>query len=625
MVHFLPRHSRFCLAGVLMFLTLSSLTWAAEPGTLDSAQIQSLVLKCKNSAEQKLVDTLGQAKFLSLKQKIFTAYPTQQSTSASKSNSCPAIDYQGEQKGGVKKAYPINPGGVYYLAGMEAVFRGALEIAQWSFASASLETHSCPVYLSNLAFVLNLKGDYQSALNLLKYAQKLAPTGSSIWTNLAYSYLKLEMYDKAIMCYLVAVSLEPQIAEYQEMLVAAQAAKIEKTPSQPPALKGVSSPKPSGVHNLNAALGLLEEKKQSDFDKDLSAVSKHPALPQRPQARRSIDPFEVDRRYSPSGGNRQLSGFGPQSGAGGLFSSVAVLQKAANDAEAGANEAKTNKELRPWQRKVGSAAGLSMAALFRCYAEEGAGILASEYGDRRMLDEIRNKAKKDRELLKDLAKLPKRDTAKKAPGSASRSFSLGAITVTEDPDGTYKIGVGTGISGEFFYNPKTYNFGVKASLGLKQKIGLGPVGGEASGLVYFRVDLEKGPVVGYEASASAGAGMKLKMAGDEYGPGGLKLGEYKVVKEISLENLTLEQKKPAKKYRAPGGAGPPRELLSPEERYKIGRAPDKWPEPTEEEKAFKQLGVSELLLRQRVGQALQSGGSGCGATMGKLFRELTGF
>jgi tetratricopeptide (TPR) repeat protein len=588
---------------------------AAESNPPGPAEIQSLILKCRDDAEKKLVTAMGKSKFLSLKQKILTAYPTPKPPSAGGMSACPGIDYRGKLLGGASKAQVTGPGGPFFLAGYEAVFYGQVEIAQWSFASASHLSPSCPVYLSSLAFVLNLKGDYPAASDLLKFAQSLAPAMSSIWSNLAYSYLKQELFEKAVLCYLVAVSLEPQIEEYQQMLILAHAAKAEAA-SQTAASKTVSPSKAAGAKNLDSALGLLEEKKQSEFKKDLSNLTKKPPVPKPSDKTKSIDPFEIDRRFSPPGGSAS-SESGSFFGAGSLQFGVKDLITAADLAEEKASKAKKDKDLKPWQRKLVSAAGLSMSALFRCYAAQAAGILASESGDRRMLDEIREKGEKDRETLEGLEKPPKPGAGEKEETeSAPISFFMGPLCITKQADGTYEFEVGAGIiGGEFIYNPKTYNLGVKVSLGYEGKVGLGSVGAKSEATAFFQVDLDKGPVVGTELSTGAGLGM----GGETFGPG------TKFVREISLENLLQELQKPPEKTSGPGGIDPPKELPPPEERYKIGRAPDQWPEPTEKEKVFKRLGIPESLLRQRIAEALQSGDSTCGAALGRLYKEIRTF
>jgi len=513
-----------CAVGIL---TASSSILAAHASDQLATQqeIVSLIQKIKAVATQEIIAIHGQSKLDLLEKAISSRYPPSQFPPPTNAGSCPGFAPSGQVKGPVIQAKILDKSGVYFVVGAEAVLRGAPDVAKWAFANAASFSPMCPVHLANLAFVLNYEGDYKTAILLLEFARSLDPRLSSIYVNLAFSYRNLKRYDDAIQAYLIAIAIHPQITKYQQMLLAVQKMKEKE---KPVVVSGQGGKEPKKTADLDRALKLLEEKKREEMDQDLSST--HKATP------------------APRGEGRVLTegarGLGlqapPQSSQGisPLSTFIPGLQKAIEMFELGAKRAKEDAGKFQFGstphviREVAATSNLMMADLLRGYLNE----ITGEWYQSDISDWFAHKASKDLAKLEKLGKEPK--------SGLKHKVYLGPITIEEDFDGTFKLGVSVGIiGGEFKYNPKTYNFGVKASFGPQYEFGIGPLGASAEGEAYFEVDLDKGPVVGVKAKATAGiTWAKTRQPDGEQSlliPTRLE-SETDVVPPIKLSNVSFE-------------------------------------------------------------------------------------
>lgn len=189
------------------------------------------------------------------KAKIWTyanAYPGQEA-------SCPGYSFSGSGGAVTTK----NRLGALFQAGFEAVFKGQFPTAEWCFLQGLKLNTDCPVLLSNAAFTLNRAGCYSDALVLLNYAVSLDPTFSSAWVNIASGASHLKMFDVAKKALQMAIALDPEIKDYQDMLKNVYAAS--------------GTPKKVSTADLNSALDILAQGKNAQAKKSGGTPENHPA------------------------------------------------------------------------------------------------------------------------------------------------------------------------------------------------------------------------------------------------------------------------------------------------------------------------------------------------------------
>ena len=509
----LPRRGNvFFLATLLLITTPLVKTRGALPPT--SEEIKAVIQLIKAEATTEVIANQGISKFNLLKQKILQQYPPDKYPLPTNPYSGPGFGYNSEEKGCVSHAKINDQAGAYFIVGAEAVFRGIPDVAKWCFANAASLAYMCPFHLSNLAFILNLERDYKNAVILLEFAKSLDPEYSSIYVNLGYSYQNLENYDAAIQAYIAATVLNPDIPDYQKSLIAVMKKKKaaqEKTAVSPTKSKRAET---TQSQKLGQALNLLKKSKQQNFQETPSI------------------PFNAPR---PKGG-------GPRIKAPGNSGStvpdnelpqwiVSQMEFLINHFEQGARETKLEVAKLPYGSnrhvigELGVSTGLMMAFLCRGILWEATGEWY-ESGDEGWFAE---------QAIKDLEKWEKTEEYKEENFS---KFHLGPIGISGGNKGTWKLDVSAGIiGGEWKFNTKTYNFGVKGSLGPQLKLGLGPVNAAIGGEAYFEVDLEKGPVVGIEAKNTISIG-------------GAQLGEGKItLTKLSFENIHTPHRSPVKIYK----------------------------------------------------------------------------
>jgi tetratricopeptide (TPR) repeat protein len=238
------------------------------------SKIVTVIQKSKADAEKQIIALHGQSKFNLLKQKILQKYPLNKVPLAKGGDPCPAVGFASEDEGPVIHARILNQAGAYYVTGVGAFLNGHPEIAKWGFSISASMVPNCPAYLSNLAFILNEQGDFKNAVFLLEYAKKLDPSDSSIYVNLAFSYQNLKKYGDAISNLLVAIALNPNVKNYQQMLLEIQ--KMRDEPSGPPISLTKQEKKAPKSPQLDEALKLLEAEKPRDFDEELSSSFQAP-------------------------------------------------------------------------------------------------------------------------------------------------------------------------------------------------------------------------------------------------------------------------------------------------------------------------------------------------------------
>ena len=309
---FLFRNRTFCFITLLaLVLTQAhSLGHAATPPQQHSVnEISSLLTKIKKDAEDQIAAIHGISKLVSLKNGLVQEYHLNEMPLPQKGDSCPALGFTADDIGTIIEAKALNRAGIYYAVAVEAMLKGYPEIAKWGFANASIMSLGCATYISNLAFILNEHDDFKHAAVLLEYAKQLDPTETSIYVNLAFSYQNLHRYDDAITEIMIAVTLHPKLKTYQKML--ADLIKLEQEEKKNYVIKnGLAAKGETGLQSqptpqLDEALGMLEEKKEAEFQNDMNSSLNYP-LPydnrqQRPKKKTwERDDIDLINSFDPS-------------------------------------------------------------------------------------------------------------------------------------------------------------------------------------------------------------------------------------------------------------------------------------------------------------------------------------
>jgi tetratricopeptide (TPR) repeat protein len=451
-------------AGIIVCFYILSVSISAAPlgssaddeleGMLTPEELQELLQEVLSSAEQQIVSNYGQSQLSLLKQKIAQRYPLSQFP-----NPANPDDW------GIEDNEITNQAGVYFIVGLEASFKGYTLFAKWCFAKACFLAPTCPNYLSNLGFALNLRGEYETARLLLNHAKMLSPTLSSIWVNLGYGYFKQNMFDKATECFLIAFALDPKNQESQSMLI--QSFEQQGETSQADAIK------------LEQALEILEEMEERTEEERESSSKKRPP------------------RERESGWAEIKSSSGSSDKAIAQFFAPALMNAANGFEEAALKHKEAADEYAPGSKfwnihQVASTGWLMMADLCKGYMHD----LTGQWPHTDITDQIADQAKKD---IEELNKPP--------PTHNLWTVALGPISIGKDSDGTYKFSFSAGIlGGEFSVNPDTYNYGFKASVGPQLKFGIGPVSGSVGIEASFSCDVAHGPSVGVSSSSSISLG-----------------------------------------------------------------------------------------------------------------------
>lgn len=452
------------IAGIIFCFYFLSVSISAAPlgsfvgdeleGMLTQEELQELLQEVLSNTEQQIVSNYGQSQFNLLKQKITQRYPLSQFP-----NPANPDDW------GIEDNEITNQAGAHFIVGLEASFKGYSLFAKWCFAKASILAPTCPNYLCNLGFALNLGGEYETARLLLNHAKLLSPTLSSIWVNLGYGYFKQNMFDKATECFLMAFALDPKNEEYQNMLIqsfdqqgdtsAADAARLEQ------------------------ALDILEEMEERREEERESSSKKRP----------------------PRGGTRSWAEIKSRSGSSDMalakFFAPSLMKAVNNFEEAAYKHKEAAKEYptgsRMWNiHQVATSGWLIMADLCKGYIHD----LTGQWPSTDITDAIADQARDD---IRELNKPP--------PPHNEWTVALGPISIGKDSDGTYKLSFSAGIiGGEFSVNPDTHNYGFKASVGPQLKFGIGPVSGSVGIEASFSCDLNQGPVVGVSSNSSISLG-----------------------------------------------------------------------------------------------------------------------
>ena len=492
-------------------------------------EILLLIQKIQSDATQAVLAAHGQGDLDFLKKEMAKKYPPDKYPPPANAYSCPGFASSEKQTGLIVNAKITDQAGAYFIVGAEAVLKGEPDVAKWAFATAASFAPMCSVHLANLAFILNLEKDFGTALILLNFARSLDPSNGSIYINMAYSYTNLEKYDEAIQAYLVAIALNPTIQKYQEMMMAVQKLKEKEKAA---AISGQGGQKGAKGTGLNQALKLLENQKKKEMDQSFSSSLKQ-SFPA--SSGKKLGPGTPYRHMPASGRTASefpspLQGFAP-----GLRNAIDMFEAGAQRAKQDAGQFALGSTPHVI-REVAATANLMMADLLKGYLKE----ITGEWYEGSTSEWFARKGREDLEKLKKIDRPPK--------SGIKHKFYLGPITFEEDFDGSFKLGVSAGfLGGEWKYNPKTYNFGFKASFGPQYQFGLGPIGATVKGEAYFEVDLDKGPVAGLTAKNVVGlTWAKVPGKGGkapEKGGQGTSIiptqleGEYKLIK-VSFENTS---------------------------------------------------------------------------------------
>jgi tetratricopeptide (TPR) repeat protein len=481
----------------LLVFTLSNhpLTIAADSSS-SSGNILALIQKLKTDAEKQIVANHGQSSFDLFKKKFSKTYPLDKYPMPSDAYECLTLKALPQNTGSDDNLDFADQTGVYFMTGLEATMKGFPDGAKWCFANAAVLSHMCALHLSNLAFTLNLENNFEDALTLLNYAKTLDPSNSSIYVNLAYSYQGLEQYDEAIQALLTAIMLSPGIEKYHDMLLAIQNKKERSDALKKAVAEGKGGSKKSP--DLNKALKMLEDNKQKeqqkDLEQELSTITS--SYEQRP-GRKKTPRIDADRRF----GSYALSPeFFDLSSAGLPFMDFCQMAAFLNQMGNNYEKAEAPAGSQESAKKIVKMTGENMSLLFKGYAMEAAKIC----GDADLENDIWEGLSG---LMDEMAKshFPKKPKPKK-PEKKKEKFKkkcIATICFSKGNQGTYKLSVSAAIiGGEWKYNPKTYNFGFKASIGPKIKGGFGSFTGEAGVDAYFECDLDSGPVAGVTGKAT---------------------------------------------------------------------------------------------------------------------------
>lgn len=484
----------------LAFILLNGSLTVAADGSSSSGNILALLQKLKGDAEKQIAANHGQATFQMLKKKFSKAYPLDQYPIPSNAHECLTLEIPSQSTGSDEYLKFTDQAGAYYITGIEATMLGFPDGAKWCFANAASLSHLCALHLNNLAFTLNLEGDFKTALILLNHAKTLDPNNSSIYVNLAYSYASLERYEEAIQAYLIAIMLRPDIEKYHEMLLAVQNKKEMIDTLKKSHAEGKEGKKSA---DLNKALKMLEDnkqkKQQEDLEQELSTITS--SYEQRP-GRKKTPRIDADRRF----GSYALSpDFFDLSSAGLPFMDfcqmASFLQTMSNNYEKAEAPAGSKESI----KKVAKMTGQNMSLLFKGYALEAAKIC----GDADLANDIWEEMSG---LMDDMAedhllskKSDDKKSGKKKEKERFKKRCFTTLCISVGNKNTYKLSLSAGIIGaEIKFNSKTYNFGIKGSIGPKIKGGFGSLTGEAGVEAYFACDLDSGPVAGVTGKASVG-------------------------------------------------------------------------------------------------------------------------
>lgn len=168
-----------------------------------------------------------------------------------------------------------------FLGGLVDGQEGKLDLGLYCFLQAAALNLDEPEHLSNVAFHLNNKGDYENAKMLLQFALSINDSYYPALSNLAYAYAGQGNYTYAILEQLKVVSLRPEKYYFQRLSEYYEKAGLpEASEAVINAIEGsddfVVAPYPTIIQNLSPnGLSVLEEIERLDeglYEK-ISAIS----------------------------------------------------------------------------------------------------------------------------------------------------------------------------------------------------------------------------------------------------------------------------------------------------------------------------------------------------------------
>ncbi|NOX34682.1 MAG: hypothetical protein GXP56_13285 [Deltaproteobacteria bacterium] len=265
---------RFLPVGILISLILIiSPNTRAFSKALSIQELNTMVVKIKKDAEKQITAIHGLQAMSLIKNRLQKEYHLNTLPLPGMAGPCPAIGYGKKDVGNTIEAKALNQSGVYYIFGVKAMLKNHLFIAKWGFAKASLMNMKCPSNISNLGFTLNACKEYEHAIAILNYAKTLDPADSSIYVNLAYSYRKLHRYNEAINEMMIAVSFQPGLKKYKEILD-----ELKKLKKEEKKYQIIGKQKKNTASGLEDALDLLEDRKAEELNKEPQYVF-NPSFP----------------------------------------------------------------------------------------------------------------------------------------------------------------------------------------------------------------------------------------------------------------------------------------------------------------------------------------------------------
>ena len=162
-----------------------------------------------------------------------------------------------------------------------------LDLGLYSFLQAAALNLDEPEHLSNVAFHLNNKGDYENAKTILRYALTIDESYFPALSNLAYAYAGQGDYTKAILEQLKVVSLRPEkwyllrLADYYEKAGLPEASEVILSAIEGSQTESIPSLHPSITLSSNgeAVMDEVEKLDESLYAKCQAIIdSKRPPL-----------------------------------------------------------------------------------------------------------------------------------------------------------------------------------------------------------------------------------------------------------------------------------------------------------------------------------------------------------
>jgi tetratricopeptide (TPR) repeat protein len=440
---------------------------ADEDEVLTSGEINALIQRILEESESEVIATQGREVFDQVKRRIGVKFPRADYPSPATPFAPDPFTCTKDVSTGMTRTVINGQSGAYFIAGLEALCQRAPDIARWCFAKAASMAYMNPVYLCNLASLLNWSGHLEDGVKLLEFAKRLDPEYSSVYVNLGFSYFNLQEYSAASENYLMATMMNPMVPEYQQGLIDS----LKKTAAE--TMAGTSDRQDIAEFQesqLDRALEILGE--ESDRNRSDS--------PRRDFGAGDFDPRERDFGYEERGVPVDLDIVEPIEGVEywAMTTGRETVNKMFNDAEAGIRMMENTAK---WHYQEGNDFGFltwtMTADLFR--------MLMYDKGDRLIESELLP-------YLEDMA--ARIESARRhPPGDGSENFDqvwFGPFSLSTGDQGTYKLELSLpGFIGiEPRINVENINLGGKVSFGPNVKLGLGNASTQGGAEVYFEAD-----------------------------------------------------------------------------------------------------------------------------------------